>query len=341
MTKNAAAMIKAFHENVDDVLAAQDPARRKKDKARLREIRRLMAKSPLGKELLKWADANNIRIEMDHQTKAGGYYYQGYKIVALNAASDNLTLVGTLAHEIRHAWQDSHGMIPSLSGNLAQMQTPEDYITQIKFIEADAFAVGESVKRTVSAKRGQEMREEWALQFPEKDIDPLIFAMPLKDEETPELLAQRFTQFFHDAWRRNFYEDRCLKVYAKNIGVPDIKIPCGTGEYFNDKTKIAIHQDGLDLDDLQKIHLLGDMLGKGNYMDHLPEGISKMPVYRSLQAIRKIRQYAQRPQKRLEKDFAAALRSVKMPPRRKPTLRTDNNLLYYYVKYLHKQHRMG
>ena len=230
MTENAAEMIKAFHENVDDVLAAQEPVRRKKDKARIRKIRRLMAKSPLGKELLKWADANNIRIEMDHQTQAGGYYFQGYKIVALSAQSSSEQLTGTLAHEIRHAWQDSHGMIPSLSGNSGQLQTPEDYITQIKFIEADAFAVGETVRRTVAAKRHQEMKEEWVLQNSEKDIDPLIFNAAVKDEETPEVLAQCFTQFFNDPWRRNFYEDRCLKVYAKNIGVPDIKIPCGEGD---------------------------------------------------------------------------------------------------------------
>lgn len=338
-------MIKAFHENVDDVLAGQDPARRKKDKARIRDIRRLMAKSPLGKELLNWADENNIRIEMDHQTKAGGYYYQGYKIVALNAASDNLTLVGTLAHEIRHAWQDSHGMIPSLSDNLAQLQAPEDYITQIKFIEADAFAVGESVRRTVSAKRRQEMKEDWLLQSATQDLDlsalEHMFDPPRVNEETPELLAQRFTQFFNDAWRRNFYEDRCLKTYAKNIGVADIKIPCGSGEYFDEKTRTATHQDGLDLNNPQKIYLLGDLLGKGNYMEHLPEGMATIPLYRSLQAIQKIRKSGQKQQNHPHKDFKAVSPAVKRLPRRKPTIRTDNNLLYSYVKHLHKQRRMG
>ncbi len=345
MTKNAADMIKAFHENVDDVLAGQDPARRKKDKARIREIRRLMAKSPLGKDLLNWADENNIRIEMDHQTKAGGYYYPGYKIVALNAASDNLTLVGTLAHEIRHAWQDSHGMIPSLSDNLAQLQAPEDYITQIKFIEADAFAVGESIRRTVSVKRRQEIKEDYLLQSVTQDFDlsalEHMFDPPRANEETPELLAQRFTQFFNDAWRRNFYEDRCLKTYAKNIGVPDIRIPCGSGEYFDEKTRTAIHQDGLDLRNEQKIHLLGDLFGKGNYMEHLPAAIGTMPLYRSLQAIQKSRKAGQRLQKRLQQDFKSAQHIAKTPRRRKPTLQNDNNLLYSYVKHLHKQRRMG
>lgn len=340
MTENAAEMIKAFHENVDNVLAAQEPARRKKDKARIRDIRRLMAKSPLGKELLKWADANNIRIEMDHQTQAGGYYYQGYKIVALSARNSNEDLTGTLAHEIRHAWQDSHGMIPSLSDNLAQLQTPEDYITQIKFIEADAFAIGETVRRSVSAKRRQEMKEEWALQFSDM-IDQMTFSAAVKDEETPELLAQRFTQFFNDSWRRDFYEDRCLKVYAKNIGVPDIKIPCGAGEYYNEKTKTAIHQDGLDLHNPQQIHLLGELPGKRNYMNHLPAEMSILPLYRSLQNIQKIRKTGQKQQNRLREDFKLALRTSKTPQRRKRTVQNDNNLLYSYVKRLHKQHRMG
>jgi len=334
-------MIKAFHENVDDVLAAQDPARRKKDKARIRDIRRLMAKSPLGKELLKWADANNIRIEMDHQTQAGGYYYQGYKIVALSARNSNEQLVGTLAHEIRHAWQDSHGMIPSLTQDWNKLQSAGDYITQIKFIEADAFAVGETVRQTVAAKRRREMKEEWVLQFPEKDIDPLIFNAAVKDEETPEILAQRFTQFFNDPWRRNFYEDRCLKVYAKNIGVPDIKIPCGSGEYYNEKTKPAIHQNGMDLQDPQQIRLLGELPGKGNYMDHLPAEMSALPLYRSLQTIQKIRKTGQKQQNRLREDFKFALRTSKTPPRRKTTLQNNNNLLYSCVKHLHKQHRMG
>jgi len=341
MSKNAAELIKAFHENVDDVLAAQEPARRKKDKARILEIRRLMAKSSLGKELLKWADENDIRIEMDHQTQAGGYYYPGYKIVALNATSDNLTLVGTLAHEIRHAWQDSHGMIPSLTKDWDSLQSVGDYITQIKFIEADAFAVGETVRRTVAAKRDQERREEWEMQFSEKGIDPLSFSASIQDKETPELLAKWFTQFFNDPWRRDFYEDRCLKTYAKHIGIADIKIPCGSGEYFDENTKTAIDQKGLNLRDPQKIHLLGDMLGKGNYMDHLPTELNHISTYRSLQMIKKLREAGQGRQNRLKKDFEEALHASKTPQRKKITLQNDNNLLYSYVKHLRKQHRMG
>lgn len=340
MTEQAQSLFKAFHDNVDRIIEGHDRKRRITDQVRIRDIRRLMAKSPLGKELLNWADENGIRIEMDHQTKAGGYYYPGYKIVALNAASDNLTLVGTLAHEIRHAWQDSQGMIPSLSDNLAQLQAPEDYITQIKFIEADAFAVGETVRRTVSAMEYRRREEDWMMSRGHDHCEHLLLelqAKPIKDEETPELLAQRFTEFFENSWRRNFYEDRCLKVYAKNIGVPYINIPCGTGEYFNDKTRALAHRDGLDLDDQQKIHLLGDLLGKGNYMEYLPTGISKMPRYRSLRAIQKIRQQ----RSGLIADFETVSHAAKPPIWRKQTLRTDNNLLYSYVKHLHKQRRMG
>lgn len=341
MKDKAAEMYKAFHENVDDIIAQQDTKRRKKDQRRIREIRRLMAKSPLGKKLLDWADANNIRIEMDHQTEAGGYYYQGYRIVALSARSSNEQLVGTLAHEIRHAWQDFHGMLPSLTQDWNKLQSVGDYITQIKFVEADAFAVGESVLRSVSAKRRQEMKEEMVLQLSEKEIDPMTFSEPLKDEEAPELLAKRFTQFFNDSWRRNFYEDRSLKIYAKNIGVADIKIPCGSGEYINEKTKPAIYQDGLDLHDFRQIRLLGELLGRGNYMDYLPAEMSVMPLYRSLQSIQRIRKAEQRQQKYVGGDLRTVLNTGKTLPGRKPTLRNNNNLLYSYVKHLHKQCRMG
>lgn len=347
MTSKTAELFKEFHENVDSVLDRQPPMRRKKDAQKIRKVRSLMMKSPLGKELLKWADDHGIRIVIDRQTQAGGYYYPGYKIVALNGNLDNLTLTGTLAHEIRHAWQDSHGMIPSLTKDWHRLQSAGDYIAQIKLIEADAFAVGEAVKRSVSDKCYYERREEWALQFPEKAAEQNMFTADPVNREDSLRLARNFRSFFVNAWRRDFYEDRCLKTYARHIGVADIKIPCGTGEYFDENTKSTRHQDGIDLYNPEQLRLLGDLLGRGNYMDHLsPEKIGGDDYYRRIATISRKRQKNLRQEEDLSSQFRTRSgidwKSVVMREEKTPQdVRKDNNLLYSYVKHLHKQHRMG
>ncbi len=312
MKDKAAEMYKAFHENVDDIIARQDTKRRKKDQRRIREIRRLMAKSPLGKKLLDWADANNIRIEMDHQTEAGGYYMSsGYKMIGLGARCPNEYLTGTLAHEIRHAWQNSQDLIPTISG----MDKPvQDYVTQIKFIEADAFAVGEAVRKTVGFIRDGERREDWMLCnfdriHPEKTKTP--------DFESPEMIAKSFSSFFYGGARMHFYESRTLARYAKNIGVKGVVIPCGQSEYINENTPFLHKKAGVSLTNRQELCRLGDVFGK-NYMGHLPQNILANPVYRGLHyGFAKGCQVS-------AKDFVK-----------------NDYLLFRYVKHLHKQRRMG
>lgn len=76
-----------------------------------------MEKSPTAKAALAWARQNRIEFIVDHTIDIGaGYYHPGTGVVALaarHATKDDLgRSLGMIVHEIRHAWQDYHGLLP-------------------------------------------------------------------------------------------------------------------------------------------------------------------------------------------------------------------------------------
>jgi len=102
---------------------------------RIKKIKNLLSRSPLGKTILTWASENDIKIYMDYQCNgARGYYTVSSKSVCLNAKKADADLAHVLAHELRHAWQDSQNLIPTL------FTSPTEILQQIRFIEADAYA---------------------------------------------------------------------------------------------------------------------------------------------------------------------------------------------------------
>ncbi len=111
----------------------------------LRRIFRLAQGSAVASAALDWARAHRIRFMIDYKTTFGGYYMPGAGVVAIarGVAEGQRGLYGAvdvLTHELRHAWQDHHGLIPRNEAAL-KSNFPGSLIRQ-GLIEADAYAHG-------------------------------------------------------------------------------------------------------------------------------------------------------------------------------------------------------
>ncbi len=267
-------IIKLWHENVDSILAQQSPKRRQHEQERIQVIRELMSDSALGKDLLDWADDNDIVILMDKEIMVGGYHLSGLKTIALSTHIPNGQLINTLAHEIRHAWQDGQGFLPLFNNNLDKnsVQTATEYMLQVRFLEADATAIGNKVLKDVIEKRG---KLAMLKHLPMTSI--ISHTIEFKTS-----LVEKFNDFFYDDARKNAYDERSLKIYAAYMGISNIIIPYSELEYddekFSDQHNMPFNI-GINVHDEASIRKLGEIFNQGNYMDNLPEGFHKAPFY--------------------------------------------------------------
>lgn len=120
----------------DAFMAKRDPAQEAADQKRLKMLFDA-ASAPASREAFDWAHANGVRFFIDRSLQhAGAYYTMGTGVVALGGSytSNPAIAIPLLVHEIRHAWQDKQGMIPTTARNFAE------YMIQIALIEADASA---------------------------------------------------------------------------------------------------------------------------------------------------------------------------------------------------------
>lgn len=155
--------------------AKQTPARRAQDEQLLRRVFNLAAKVPEVKTALDWAHAHGVEIVVDRTSRGiGGYYLNDTGIVGLAVSifSSDQRLAGVVAHEIRHAWQDYHGLIVTADYRL------DHYIIKNALIEADATAhqkLAEHEYRVAdlqeqAAARKDEKHESWRYRYLEQDI---------------------------------------------------------------------------------------------------------------------------------------------------------------------------
>lgn len=115
------------------------------EKRLLRDVMGMAKRSPTARAALAWAQEHNIEFIIDYATTAGGYYTRQTGVVAISQAAAEGRLgmfygVEVLVHEIRHAWQDHHRMLPSIydyrGADLARVTI------QQALYEADAYAHG-------------------------------------------------------------------------------------------------------------------------------------------------------------------------------------------------------
>jgi hypothetical protein len=156
----------------------QTPERRAQDEQLLRRVFNLAAKVPEVKTALDWAHAHGVEIVVDRTSWGiGGYYLNGTGIVGLSmpAFSSDERLAGIVAHELRHAWQDYHGLIVTADYRL------DHYIIKNALIEADATAHQKLAEREYrvadlqerAAARKDPSEEPWRYMYLEQDIASL------------------------------------------------------------------------------------------------------------------------------------------------------------------------
>lgn len=202
--------------------------------------------SPTFQKMVAWALENDVVFFIDHTLqRAGAYYTMGTGAVGLNAeyAHSPLQAAPLIGHEIRHAWQDKNGFIPTVGRNFAE------YFMQISLMEADAFAFERLIEE-----------EETAYWGMGDDLSDDPAAQPQK------VLQEAFT-----AWtgrRGKLYGDTAARYFGTHLGIPGITPTDFRMSFqpYRDSDKPVLR--GIDVTDVEKALAAGKGFGDGdNYLD--------------------------------------------------------------------------
>lgn len=107
---------------------------------RLENVFSELKKTKTGRQLIADAEAHQTTVKLESGMRAYGSYDEVKNIVKLNPTSDHNRLVGTAAHELRHAQQFKNGILLD-----AYLDMPKCYIQNQAVIEADACATATQV----------------------------------------------------------------------------------------------------------------------------------------------------------------------------------------------------
>lgn len=179
------------------------------------------------KAAMDWARAHRVRVIVDHTTTAKGYYTPKTGVVAIAAHTLKVhgDAINTLTHEIRHAWQDYHGLIPSGQSRF------ETQFGAIAMIEADAFAHGDLAEAEYElTRRNRDLEKR---QVAKQIIDPsdAYICEKLGDlvSHPQRTLAEQFERFYTRSEKAALYGSNMLQrtAAALNIAIegekPDLK----------------------------------------------------------------------------------------------------------------------
>lgn len=129
----------------DSLRATRSEEQRVREQELLANVMALAKRSAVARAALEWAQAHDIKFMIDFTTTAGGYYTRQTGVVAIShdAAAGRHGMyyaAEVLTHEIRHAWQDHHGLLPNIfdyrGADLGRVTI------QQALYEADAYAHG-------------------------------------------------------------------------------------------------------------------------------------------------------------------------------------------------------
>jgi len=109
---------------------------RSKDVQKIEQWKQILSKSPTGKFLLEFAEKAGVQIAAENKMEHLGYYSPQANAVVLNLSRPEGEIIGTLAHELRHAWQYENSFWSS------KEMSPRDNVLMLHAQEADAEAVG-------------------------------------------------------------------------------------------------------------------------------------------------------------------------------------------------------
>ena len=261
-------ILKSWQEQAEDILSSQPQERQVYDAERVDKIVSTLKSLPAGKLIMDWAENNGISIWLDYQCKdsAGGYHIIGSKTVCLSAHMSDLDLMPILAHELRHAWQDSQSLMPSIFRDV------DTYLKQLRFIEADAtahefqiFTEMQEIVNDIRSSSFYKLCDDILKQT--KKTGPEF----LKGKEA---LWSGFCGFFADRSKRCSYDSGAIVVGEIIAGMKSTEEVRLQTEYSPDKYSMSAIE-GIDIYDDSSIRKIADMFNGGNYLADIKVDFSK------------------------------------------------------------------
>jgi hypothetical protein len=239
----------------------KSPQRLEKDRAALEKVFAEAENIPIFKEALAWAREHGIEFFVDRTCtkQVGAYYMGGRGIIGINQrVLQNPQLAAVyLTHEIRHAWQDVHGI-------MAHSQKL-DYVEQAvrtALIEADAMAF-ETVAAHQSARATLKKRE--AEQGLPKDLAIRLKRIEKYLESEKDDLWRGFRGWFHSP-RPYFYGNAVAQRQAEAFGIKGARAEDHKYE-FKPTLSVYPRRGPIDATDDADYRKLGTAFSGTNYLN--------------------------------------------------------------------------
>ena len=253
---------KAYNE----LRATWSPERKAEDKKMLQKIFRMAKDSPQLMEELAWARQHGIKFFIDHTAvNCGGYYWPGSGVVAIsvNQLFSPAFTVEILAHELRHAWQDYHGLLAwnDLTPSAGDFTA---FFIKDALAEADALAYGQRASFEFQSAQYKKIKEPV----------PTYIQRALLDENAD--LATKFLSWFGGK-NSAFYGDFFSRKHGVKWGVYDGGLPTHNFEHHPVEPQLA----GINIDNIQDVLQLGaNFSGTKNYLAEMQPDILPKHILR-------------------------------------------------------------
>jgi hypothetical protein len=207
---------------------------------------KLKSLSPTFALALDWALYQDVRFIIDREMAgSNGVYKNGMGVVCISSVyfstASPADLARTFTHEIRHAWQDTRGLLPYGSASLAKR------CMRTAVYEADTFAYGELAAAEVLAVDDARKDQKSFLQKSFKEW----FFIPRSGIDGNRTRAEAYGQ-------------RVTAIVAKELGV-NVSVKKKVRREFS-KCARLVERAGVDLSNARSAAAMGQMWRGGNYL---------------------------------------------------------------------------
>nr|AIA18612.1 hypothetical protein [uncultured bacterium] len=257
--------VKWDQHTFEEFKAGLSQSRLAKDKRLLKEIFNLASRSPTAMQALDWAEQHGVQFSIDRtMTDSFGCYKNGIVFIAEASSADAEDVVDTITHEIRHAWQDYHGLIRRRTDSFSQS------FIQAALTEADANAFGERAAAELRVARLKRLRKVNPKRRKLKNLQ-----RSLTNEKAD--LGKKFLSWFSSDLPEVYGE-----IFSKSIGrkagvIPAIKPPAKgrpPKAGWELKERLRPLGTGVDTNHIEDVLKLGQSFsGTENYLAQLPKEV--------------------------------------------------------------------
>lgn len=167
---------------------------REKKSARIQELTDQLRQIPTGKMLMDFADHKQMFIRFSDRIDSLALYSSS-RFVYISTKCPKRLQVMALAHELRHAWQDHHGLI------LKRVTNVRDGIVNGRFEEADAFAIEAQICWELSAHGVN--REAWPAY--KRENKAIAKAFEAEARRSKGAMNGKSLKAAFDAWFKTFH----------------------------------------------------------------------------------------------------------------------------------------